>query len=292
MKNLYVLLSVIIFYCSCINAGINNTYLKSEVTPTLKYLKSIEITETKSGMDPIDCVYVINLDVRPKRWERMQSLLNERGINPNRVSAVNGWEIPNSVVKELAGPYPVGLQGGPLGALLSHFSIYKDAYDRGYKLIWILEDDADFLEDIRQIPTYLSILSRVDPEWDIFYTDVDCRDDRGGYFPFIVSSPPRPDQEIMPFQCYSLKLLACNGIFRALGRYGCTSMIISRSGLEKIVNYLSHVYVATAIDCDLHFIPGIREYVPAKEIVTNLRGDATSDTKPWSSLNNNKNVKK
>lgn len=276
---------LMIFFCS-IEIDLQAGYLQTETTPTLKYLKSIDIKETNSGLDLIDCVYVINLDARPEKWERMQGLLKEKGIHANRIAAVNGWELTDDIAKELAGPYSVQLKGGALGCLLSHISIYKDAYDRGFKTIWIMEDDVDFLGDVREITSYLSVLSRVDPGWDVFYTDVDCRNDQGSYF-MSVNEKGRPDQQISPPWYYCLRVLACNGIMRVFGRYGTTSMLISSSGLEKLMNYFSHVYVYPSLDHDIHFIPGLKQYIPGKEIVTNLRGDAISDTKSWSSLNPN-----
>lgn len=269
---------------------VQSGYLQTETTPTLKYLKSIDVKETNSGVDSIDCVYVINLDARPKRWERMEALLKERGIHANRVSAVNGWELTSEVSKELAGHYPVRLKNDALGCLLSHFSIYKNAYDRGFKTVWILQDDADFIGEIKEIPVYLKVLSQIDPNWDIFYTDFDFRNDQGGYLLFIndkENEKGRPDQEVQDSWYYCIRMLACNGIMRILGRHGTTSMIISRNGLEKLVNYFSHVYIYTAIDHDIHLIPGLRQYVPVKELVTNLRGDAFSDVKASSSINPN-----
>ncbi len=257
----------------------------SYLSPALKYLKPIDQPEKRPGMEPIDCVYVINLDERPEKWERMQKLLAERGIEPTRVSAINGWNLSQDVLRDVMGPSQNRLSPGAIGCYLSHFSVYKDALERSYKLIWVLEDDADFIEDIRQIPDFLERLAKIDPKWDIFYTDVDCRDDCGFYFPFVVERNPRPERLLMPLGWYSLKMLAGDGIFRIHGRYGATSMLISRHGLEKIVDYLSHTYIATAIDCDLHFVPRIHEYVPTKEIVTNLRRDRFSDTKHWSTLN-------
>ncbi len=283
MRHFFLFSYFCILLGSSLSAG--EGYLKSKLTPAINYVTAIDVTETSSGMEPIDCVYVINLNERPERWQRIERLLEERGIHANRVAAINGWQLPADVVKKLTGPYPVKITGGALGCLLSHFSVYKDALERGYNLIWVLEDDADFIEDIRQIPGYLKTLSEIDPDWDIFYTDIDCRNDAGGYFAFVVSSSPRPDQPLKSLGYYSLKLFAGEGLLRVLGRYGTTSALITKGGLKKIVNYLSHVYIATAIDCDLHFIPEIREYCPTKEIVTNLRGDAASDTKPWSTLN-------
>jgi len=256
-------------------------------SPVVRYLQPITVTESSSGMALIDCVYVINLDERPEKWQRMQKLLLERGIRANRFAAINGWKLSTEAIKELMGPYhKPTMTGGNIGCYLSHFSVYKDAFERGYKLIWVLEDDADFIDDIHQIPEYIAKLTKIDHKWDIFYTDVDCRNDTDGYFPFVVSEEPRKDRLLpKPFGYYSIKFLAGEGLLRLHGRYGATSMLIQRSGLKKIVEYLSQNYIATAIDCELHFIPTIHEYAPTKEIVTNLRRDAFSDTKRWSGLN-------
>lgn len=214
----------------------------------------------------------------------MQALLKERGIAANRVSAVNGWQLTEETRKELSGPYYVRLKGGPIGCLLSHFSVYKDAFDRGFNTIWVLEDDVEFTGDVKQIPKLHQKLAEMDPDWDILYTDMDCKDDHGGCFAF-VNEYGRPDQNLYPSDYYRFRKDLGNGITQIRGRYGTTSMLISRKGLKKIIDYLSHVYLWTAIDCDLHFIPGIREYAVTQEIATNLRNHSSSDTALWSALN-------
>ena len=36
--------------------------------------------------------------------------------------------------------------------------VMKDAYDRNFDLVWILEDDLEFLEDVQMVPTLLDVL--------------------------------------------------------------------------------------------------------------------------------------
>jgi GR25 family glycosyltransferase involved in LPS biosynthesis len=258
-------------------------FIQEHETPILKYTKPITVADAKSGIDPIDCVYVINLDARPEKWERTQAQLQERGILANRVSAINGWELTAEQKKELAGPYYVRLEGGPIGCLLSHLSIYKDAWERGYQTIWVAEDDIECVGDVKQIPEYLKKLSEIDPKWDIFYTDMDTRDTQNGYYASR-NETGRPDQPLPPIEYFEYREEVADGLMRIRSRFGTTSMIISRRGLEKILAYFSHVYMWTAIDCELHFIRSIREYAPKQEIVSNLR-NAPSDTKSYSSLN-------
>lgn len=273
---MFRLLGFLFVFASCLQAG---------NSPVLNYLKPLSPPLKPSGLETIDAVYVINLDARPERWKRMEALLGERGVRPSRVSAVNGWQISEEMKKELSGPYPVRLLGGPIGCLLSHLSIYKDAKDRNLGVIWVLEDDADFIGDVKEIPELIKKLSKIDPNWDIFYTDKDCRDDHGGVF-VSWSETGRPDQKLLPQEYYRLRNPVGEGLLRIRNRYGTTSMCLSPRGREKILDYFSKNYLWTAIDCDLHFIPGIRQYAPEKEeIVTNCRGDASSDTRPWSTLN-------
>lgn len=261
-----------------------NTFFQTSKTTIEKYLKPIEVTEFKSGVDLIDCVYVINLNERPNKWERMKTILEEKGINPNRYNAINGWKIDQDVSKELSGSYKNPLRGGELGCLLSHLSIYKDALARNFNHIWILEDDVVFFGDKNDVTDLIKKVTYIDPNWDIIYTDIDCRDDKGGYF-LTWELYNRPDQKLLPGEYYRTRNFVSDGIMRIRNRYGTHSMIISKKGLEKLYNYFTHVYLHTAIDCDIHYIQGIREYSPNKEIVTNLRNDAISDTKSWSKLN-------
>src|ERR1700722_11544017 len=92
--------------------GTLSACLFPQETPVVKYLSHIEISELQSGLEHVNCMYVIYLDARVEKWQRMYTLLSERGLHANRVSAVNGWQIPKTVQKELAGPYPMRLRGG------------------------------------------------------------------------------------------------------------------------------------------------------------------------------------
>jgi GR25 family glycosyltransferase involved in LPS biosynthesis len=230
-------------------------------TPIVKYLKPIEIVEEHSGLDMIDCMYVINLDRRPEKWQRLRALFNQRGLHPNRVAAVDGWQIPMAVQRQLAGPYPVRVAPGHLGCLLSHVSVIKDAYDRGFDCIWVFEDDVEFHADAATIPGVLEELASIDPAWDIFYTDPDSFIRSGG-------CDFRPDQPHSRPSFYKKRTIMNKNFMKAGVRFGAYSMIISRRGIEKLINYFTHVYVWCNYDWDIHYVPGIREYSYRTKLVT------------------------
>ncbi|OGN57808.1 MAG: hypothetical protein A3E26_02495 [Chlamydiae bacterium RIFCSPHIGHO2_12_FULL_49_32] len=257
------------------------SHILPQETPIVNYIKPLDLREFESGLDDIDCIYVINLDQRPDKWARVKRAFDEKKLKVNRISAVNGWQLSEEMLKEMCGPYPIRCQAGHFGCLLSHLSILKDACQRGFKTIWICEDDIDFLSDIHQIPELLRELSDNDPEWDILFTDVLPRIYRNGKMIHYVHHQvcdPRPDvQQIKPREYYLQKSDLTDNLLRIHKRSGTTSMILSRSGIQKMLYYFTHVYFWSPIDQDMHSIPNLHEYVPSKDIVSNWI-EADSDT--------------
>ncbi len=249
----------------------------SDETPTAKYLKKISLTEPISGIEMIDCIYVINLDERMQKWDRMVQLFDQRGLHGNRVGGINGWRLSEEIQAELAGPYPVHMRGGQLGCLLSHLSIIQDAFERNFDVIWVCEDDIEFLEDVRIIPELLINLYQIDPDWEVFYTDVDSKNSQGIRVPSLGSNF-RPDQPHPPLSYYTQKEVLDNDLTRIRQRFGMYSVIISRNGIKKILDYFTHMYLWSPIDIDIHYIPNIREYSATRDIVSIWTQSAISDT--------------
>ncbi len=254
-----------------------NSIIYSYTTPVAKYLKPIEITEMKSGIELIDCIYVLNLAERPQKWDRMKALLDQRGLHGNRVFGINGWNLADEIQEEVAGPYPVRLFKGHLGCLLSHVSIINDASKRNFEVIWVCEDDIEFVEDVRQIPALLTSLYDIDPDWDVFYTDLDSKNNQGEYV-VSASADFRPDQQYLPLGHYTERVPINNEIMKIGQRFGMYSVIISRKGIKKILDYFTHVYVWTHIDIDIHYVPNIREYSTTRDIISIWTQSTVSDT--------------
>lgn len=248
-----------------------STFLQQEPTPVVKYLKPTSIASNSSGLAPIDCIYVINLEKRKEKWERTLQRCEERGLHPNRFDAVLGTSLSQESIQELMGSYDSNrLSPGEAGCLLSHISVMKDAYDRGFNMIWIMEDDVLFAQDIHQIPGLLAKLSTFDPDWDLFYTDPDMEWE--GHRVSSRKLDPRLDQRLKHYSHYTCRTPINAEISRCGIRFGAHSMILSRNGIEKILNYFTHVYLWTRIDADIHYIPDLREYCSESYIVTQETG--------------------
>ena len=243
------------------------TSIASAKTDLENYLSEIEISSPQSGMDCVDCIYVINLENRPANWLEIKDAFEVYGIQPNRMNAINGWFLSEEDKQTLSGNYPIRLRGGQMGCMLSHLSILNDAKKKGYDIVWVCEDDIKICENPHRISSLIETLSKIDNEWDIFYTDPNTKNSDGVIIPSL-SSDFRPDVPHKRVSYYRKRFTVGPEILKINQRFGCYSMLISKRGIEKILNYFNTMYFWTAYDIDIHYIPYIRQYCIKKDFVT------------------------
>jgi GR25 family glycosyltransferase involved in LPS biosynthesis len=251
----------------CLPLALDGAGLSPLPTAVRKHLKDTAISAKNSGMRDVDCIYVINLDCRPEKWVRVSSLLKERGLNPNRFSAIVGAGLSLRTKQELSGHYPMRLSDGEYGCLLSHLSVIRDAYKRGFRRIWVCEDDIDIIRDVKQLPLLLDRLTAIDPKWDMFYTDVETKNNEGLRIPS-VDADFRPDFDYPDKAYYLEKNIVGKNLMSIRQRFGMYSFFLSRTGMRKILDYFTHVYLWSAVDIDIHYVPGLREYSTTKDYVS------------------------
>lgn len=279
-----------------------------------KYFKAAIDKPAPNGIANIDFIYVINLDKRPERVERTMQALQPFNIYPYRFSAVNGWELPFEALDELGviyeswmpkGPictvyrhvegqeyqsfevmkeegvayYCHSLSRGAIGCLLSHLSILQDAYDAGYKTIWIMEDDVKVVANPHKLSFLLSSLNRQAPDWDILFTDNEIKGGDGRPVPCTVIRP-RPLVEILPLSAYLTRTPLNRDITKIGMRFGSASMIINRSGIIKLLDYFKTYKIYFPYDIDYFFVPGIKLYMSNEDIVTNIYGGDSDNGAP------------
>lgn len=238
-----------------------------EGAPFRDFLISIDPEEIVSEITYVNAIYLLNLDSRTDRLAYMNDIFKKYEIQAIRVSAIKGSSIPENVIRDLTGRYYTknlfqryksrDLHAA-IGCLLGHLSILQNAFEKNFQIIWVLEDDIKVVGDISQIPGLLCKLFDLDPDWDIFYTDVPKRADVicPPHFPPLYSNKDSQKEKIGDY----FNLIRW--------RHGTYSMIISRKGIIKILNYFQNFDIYGPIDNDLHFIRGIREYSVQADIVT------------------------
>jgi GR25 family glycosyltransferase involved in LPS biosynthesis len=281
-----------------------------------RFLARIENKPAVLSIPQIDYIYMINLDERPEKFAASLSELQKYGISPCRFSAINGWTLPVCVLDELGvrlsrphvrenvmgkvfreiegveyrniefikeanlAYFCTGITRGAIGCIMSHLSVLQDAYDSNYETVWVLEDDIQMIEDPRQISSLISELDQIDPNWDIFFTDVDHKDSQGNYIPCRALAM-RPDVPIETLSYYLSKFQRVNETFSMVGmRYGTHSMIFRRSGIKKLLDYYRQHALFLPYDCDYWLIPSLRMYSPNKDIVSITLNPLTDNGSP------------
>ena len=289
-----------------------------------KHFKKITDKADIHTMRNIDFIYVINLDERPEKWQRTYEQLAPYGIIPYRFSAVNGWKLSLETLNKVGLKFkphmkaktPVGLMGtsykldgnfqphheiitqynqtyfahsmsrGAIGIVLSHLSILQDAFDAGYKTIWVMEDDIEVAADPREISHLIDKLDTLvgKENWDILFTDKDTRSNNGEYVP-AAGMAPRPNFTPKSTDQYYVRKEVSEDFIQIGARFGAYSMIIRRSGIEKILNFIKAHKIFLPYDLDYYLPEGIKIYTTKNGIVRSLLNAPSDNGAPYYSLN-------
>lgn len=261
----------------------------------------------------IDFIYMINLDQRPQKFAKCLDQFSFYGIEPYRFSAVNGWELSPEAINDLGicfqpwmsmekwGTYyeedlearhePVQVYGktyfshcmsrGAIGILLSHLSVLQDAYDSGYQTIWVMEDDIEILQNPEILPDLIDRLDALVGEtgWDVLFTDVDTKGQDGQYVPSF-GFAWRPNYSPDNPGSYSHRVVISADFKKIGSRFGAYSMIVRRSGIEKILNFFKEFKIFLPYDIDFVLPQGIRLYSLNYDVVSTEPKAASDNSSP------------
>lgn len=257
-------------------------------------------------MRNIDFIYMINLDKRPEKLAKSLAQLHPYGIYPYRFSAVNGWELSLEAINDVGLKFEPWMKSGiwgtsyvrengelfqqdeimhvpgktyfvhsmgrgTIGIALSHLSVLKDAYDSGYETIWVMEDDVDVLRDPRVIPDLIDKLDSLVTKkgWDILFTDIDFRNAQGDYVP-CTGYAPRPNFNPPNPEIFAKRTNISPDFTRIGARFGAHSMIIRRSGMKKMLNFIRKYSIFLPYDMDFVLPPNMRLYCLTYDIISQL----------------------
>ncbi|XP_076821530.1 procollagen galactosyltransferase 1-like [Clavelina lepadiformis] len=146
-----------------------------EITPSpiLNTLPS----SSKLGFDEI---YMINLLRREDRYYRMKTVLDLQGISFKHFHAVDSKMMNTSYLKGLGidmlpgfvDPYHgrTALTRGEIGCFLSHYYIWQEVVEKGYKQVIVLEDDVRFENAFsRKLGHVMNEIQELNLNWDLIY---------------------------------------------------------------------------------------------------------------------------
>lgn len=318
LRYLFILMTCFLNVFS--NSFLCNSFLYGEALES--YFKKCPHKEGDHSIRNIDFIYVINLDRRPEKYAGVLKEFAPYGINPYRFSAVNGWEIPLDKLMDLGVTYKKGmtpgimgtyydvanggmpthemiaqidknyfshcLSRGAVGIVLSHLSILQDAYDAGYETIWVMEDDIQVIRNPHLLSDLIVELDQTvgKKRWDILFTDRDTKNQKGEYVPCTAYAKRPNFQPSRPERFAHTKQV---GSFRKIGaRYGAYSMIVRRSGMKKILDFLKTYKVFLPYDMEFYLMNNIRLYTVKDDIVSTFINALSDNGAP----NYNKSEKK
>jgi GR25 family glycosyltransferase involved in LPS biosynthesis len=279
-----------------------------------KYLKPAPYKMGMHSMPKVDFIYMINLDKRPEKYMQTMKSLAPYGIYPYRFSAVNGWELSFEAIDNLGVQYQPGTAHGPIcsvfrhlgdkevmsfevmkeegvsyychslsrgaiGCLMSHISVLNDAYKSGYETIWVMEDDIRVVEDPHILCEMIDQLDALAPGWDVFFTDAETKGADGNRF-YCGGIRPRPNFDYQSLDYYISRYNVNENIEKLGLRFGAYSMIIRRSGVEKLLNFFKTYHLFFPYDMEYFFPPGIRLYSCTRDIVTTIAGALSDNGSP------------
>lgn len=264
------------------------------------HLREVRGKHETSSIEGIDYIYMINLDERPEKWARASSQLLRYGIVPYRFSAVNGWELPMEVLGDVGVLYEPWMQSGTMGTYytsletsqheivrvpdrryfshcmsrgavgiaLSHLSILKDALESGYETIWVLEDDVEVLRDPHELADLIEILDDLVGKggWDILFTDRDTRNNYGQYVP-CTGYAWRPNYVPHDVGRFARREAVGEQFTRVGARFGAYSMVVRRSGMEKLFRFFENYQLFLPYDIEMTLPNGIRLFSLVDDMV-------------------------
>ncbi len=267
------------------------------------YFRPVVDKKGTGGVAKIDFIYLINLDERPKKLASVVTQLTPYQIEPCRFSAINGWELSLEALNELGVQYEpwmgggnwgtsylldgnkepqheiVGIPGktyfchcmpmGAIGCVLSHLSVLQDALDSGYETIWIMEDDIEIVQNPHLISELLVELDELVGKdgWDVLFTDPDTKNTEGVHVP-CTSYAWRPNYRPLDTARFAQKRDVGEHFKQIGARYGSYSMILRRSGIKKILNFLKCYQIFLPYDMEYTQPANIRLFATREDVVS------------------------
>ncbi|XP_025112694.1 procollagen galactosyltransferase 1-like [Pomacea canaliculata] len=126
-----------------------------------------------------DQIYMINLERRSERRERMMNAFDILGIDAVLKPAVDGKKITPAFIKQLgiqqlpgyADPYSGrSMTMGEIGCFLSHYYIWEEVVQKNYSRVLLFEDDIRFEPYfLNKLKFLMYDLDRLLPTWDLVY---------------------------------------------------------------------------------------------------------------------------
>ena len=123
----------------------------------------------------IDHTFVINLDHRPDRWQKIQNDFKDTGLKLEKWNAIYGKNLDETTIQEVTTDYCNNFcTYGIIGCWLSHYTLWQYIVKNNLDNVLILEDDAIPLPDFNNKLNETIIPTNYDLVYIGYFNIFDC----------------------------------------------------------------------------------------------------------------------
>ena len=205
----------------------------------------------------VDAIFVLDFSSKI----RSDSLKKQLGANGIPFSSVHAFLTPNLSSQAIASFCSQNISPYLLGQILSHLSVYRYSLDRKLGKVLVIEHTGIVAGALTEIRQALKKLNRLDPGWDILFTDLDMHDPKNGerLAPHVAAGGKRQPN----------KIRVNNSLSRVKRRYGTVAYVISRKGMRKLYKHLTSKWANLPLDQAFFKLPNVRYYCLNRDVITN-----------------------
>jgi len=154
-----------------------------EVVADQEQVEQVPVVESNASVDALPTatkeltssgfqfphMFVLNLDRAPQRWSHMQTVMEEQGLQVERLSAVDGKTLTDAEMLAHSTKMAAFLQPrGVIGCYLSHKRFWQMVVDRNLDSAIIFEDDVRLVDDFKgKLQSYLQRLETEGSSYDV-----------------------------------------------------------------------------------------------------------------------------
>jgi len=221
-----------------------------------------------------DVAFQVKRGIDPAQLGRLQcTYYTKEGEKEKIVHSLVGDPAVNSYFCHCIGKAAIAIT-------LSHLSILQDAYDSNYETIWVMEDDIIIEKHPELLLRGIEELNKTYRDgWDVLFTDPDTVNSRGEPVPCCAVTQ-RPNSPLIYYNKESNRRIPISkgsNITTVYYRYGAYSMIISRSGIKKILDFYKENDIFLPYDMEYNsFIP-LKKFAFRFNVVSHLVGARTDN---------------
>lgn len=152
----------------CIHTGRLTSELDSDKLNAYILNDEQQFGTKKTVSSPSVLTFIVNLDRRPDRMERLLSSPTFPNFKYIRFPAIDGKKLqPTEQLQRLCDGNDYNMQEGMIGCMLSHIVLYTEILRLPQSIFCILEDDVEFLPEYNKKLTH--ILNNLPSNWDLIY---------------------------------------------------------------------------------------------------------------------------